>query len=321
MLIPKFLFGTARDVRSSVQRIVTRLKRGESIQGVCESSEMIEFDTTSSGFIWLDNAWVLRPAKEADFRAVQLTTCLFDAQRIPFDRSNVIRKVSAEYLSSFPWGTVILNSGQGGSWLYDLPHRPLRPCRQAFVALLRGTMHHWHILTSFGPRFYRGGAAPCTFTEAIPAYGHAMAVLDVDPRGENLRWKPLPELCDEVLIKKLERDDKFWTDFVRKSQIAAGTPELVPENLDVIQSLCMNGSWDSDHWNYLRMQLGPGAVEDAINKLHESGDLNKLLGVYIHALNDMERAYQLFSEHSASVLELRWAEARIADFAKHQRVK
>ena len=136
-------------------------------------------------------------------------------------------------------------------------------------------MHHWHILTSFGPRFYRGGAAPCTFTEAIPAYGHAMAVLDVDPRGENLRWKPLPELCDEVLIKKLERDDKFWTDFVRKSQIAAGTPELVPENLDVIQSLCMNGSWDSDHWNYLRMQLGPGAVEDAINKLHESGDLNK----------------------------------------------
>ena len=319
MLIPKFLLGSARDVRLNVGRVTTRLKRGESLQGICDSSEMIEFDACQRSYIWLDNVWVSRPAEESDFRAVQLTNSIFDAPKISFEKSNEIRANSVEYLSESAWGTIVLNSGQGGAWLYNLPYRPFRPCRQAFVALLKGTMRYWDVMTSLGPRYYRGGSEPNIFVEALPAYGHVMAVLGTDPRDGSSRLKPLHESCDQALIDRLAGDDPFWHALVKKWQSDAGTPELVPENIDEIQRLCERGSWDATQWDFLRVQLGEKAIEDAITKLRQSGDVKNLMGVYVHALRDMESAVRLFAQYAALVPDIHWAEALIADYAQSKR--
>jgi hypothetical protein len=70
---------------------------------------------------------------------------------------------------------------------------------------------------------------------------------------------------------------------------------------------------------FLRVQLGEKAVEDAIAKLQQSGNVNKLLGVYVHALRDMESADRLFAQHAALVPDMRWVEPLIADYAQSKR--
>src|SRR5688572_13007191 len=106
MLVPSFLFGTARQVRAHVGKVITR---------------------------------VMRSSEARDYRAVVFTNAVFDASRIPFERSNAIREECVEYLSDSPWGTALLNSGQAGVWQTALPLRPLRPSRRAYVATLAGT--------------------------------------------------------------------------------------------------------------------------------------------------------------------------------------
>ena len=222
MLVPDFLFGTAKDVRSNVAKVVTRLRRGATLEAICEAAGRVDLAEHPDSLAWIERAWVLRPSAANDYRAVLLTNCLFDSSRIPFERSNAIREESVEYLSASPWGTVILNSGQVAAWHMALPLRPLCPSRRGFVAILQGTLRHWTALSALGERYYAGGGSTDTFPGTLPAYGRVLARLGVDASTGDTAWKDIRDLCDESFIARLRSDDDFWNDFVRRARSQAG---------------------------------------------------------------------------------------------------
>jgi hypothetical protein len=316
MLVPSFLFGGAREVRANVAKALTRLKRGETLEEICESSSKVDVLEHPQSLIWIERPYVLRAASEQDFRAVLLTNGMFDSTRIPFAHGNTIREQSVDYLSRSPWGSVVLNSGHCGTWFNELPMRPLRPSRRGHVATLRGTLEHWGALMSLGSRYYSGGLEALTFPETLPAYGGLLAEYGLNPRsgGSVPAWKDLPSLCDESFVARINSDDQFWDELVRKWRSEAGTPDLAPENLSEITTLCRAGSWDKHQWDFLRAHGGEALVEQALAAIEATRDWGKLIGVFVHALGDMDRAARLFSDHEATSPDVHWA---IGPIARH----
>ena len=233
MLVPHLLFGTAREVSGSVGKVVTQLKRGATLEDLCESSSQVDLADFPRSLVWIDRAWALRSSAERDCRAVLLTHGIFDGKRIPFERSNSIREESVEYLSRSPWGTALLNAGRGGEWHTARPLGPLRPSRRGFVATLAGTLRHWEALEALGPRYYSGGSHGRLFPETLPAYGGVLWKVGLDPRGQGEGWEDVRSFGDiRAVIDRLDSDDEFWEDLVRKWRRDAGTPDLTEESLD-----------------------------------------------------------------------------------------
>jgi hypothetical protein len=56
------------------------------------------------------------------------------------------------------------------------------------------------------------------------------------------------------------------------------------------------------------------AVEDALAHVVQSNDLSALMYVYVHALDDMERAAALYAQHAATHPEVQWAARAVAKF-------
>jgi hypothetical protein len=165
---------------------------------------------------------------------------------------------------------------------------------------------------ALGPRYYSGGSHGRTFPETLPAYGGVLAKVGIDPRGQGEGWEDVRSLDDiGSLVARLDSDDEFWDELVRKWRRDAGTPDLTEENLQEITRLCEGGSWDSSQWEFLRRQGGTEAVERALARIALTGKWGTLLGVYMHVLRDMQRATRLFFEH-ADAAEVTWAEVPIA---------
>lgn len=312
MLVPGLLFGTAREVQASVGRAVTRLKRGATLQHVCEESDFVDLTAHSESLIWMDRArFSWRGTDARDFRAATFTYAVCLNHRIPLEVRNALQEECVDYLSLSPWGTLVLNSGQGRAWqtLY-----PFRPSRRAYIATLAGTLQHWDALMGIGARYY-GVIATRTFPETLPAYGFLLADLGVDTRTMTGRWSDIREACDGGnLLQRLRTDDAFWDAFVRSAQTRNRAPELLAENVEEIARLCEEGSWRKPHWDFLRAQRGADAVEKALAKVIARNDVNILLGVYIHVLGDMARAAPLYQQHAESDLGLKWAADRVASY-------
>src|SRR5260370_38522168 len=86
MLVPNFLFGEAREVRANVGKAITRLKRGATLQDICESSGKMELGHYPESFIWIERAWVFRSSHERDYQAVLFNNRLVDPYRIPCEQ-------------------------------------------------------------------------------------------------------------------------------------------------------------------------------------------------------------------------------------------
>ena len=311
MLVPRFLFGDAREVRASIGRALTRLKKGATLEELSEDSGYENLAEHPDSLLWMQSGRVMRPATARDYRAVMFTDALFSLPRMPFERSNEIREQSADFLSRSPWGTVLLNSG--GVWLDNLPFRPFRPCRKAYVAVLAGTLEHWDAITSLGARYLSGVLEGMTFPQTLPGYGALCDRLGLDPKAEGSGWKPIRELCaDGSLLTRLRNDDAFWADYVRRAQSKWKTPELIPENIDEIAKLCEQGSGDKTQWNCLRQQRGDAAVEKAIATLTASGNVTSLMFAFVHGLQDLRRATALYNQHRSNA-SIQWAAERIAE--------
>ena len=82
------------------------------------------------------------------------------------------------------------------------------------------------------------------------------------------------------------------------------------------RSLCERGSWDPSQWAFLREQTGAEGIEQAVEKVAEIGDPGRLLGVFIHALGDIDRAVDLYAKHEATELRVHWAAIRVAQHLK-----
>lgn len=316
MWVPDFLFGSARGVRGRVRKVIMRLQRGESLETICETADRVNLLEHMESLIWVERAFVLRESAARDYRAVQLSEQLFDSRLIPFERSNEIREQSAEYLSKTPWGTVVLNSGTPPLWAHALPLVPLLHSRQGHVAILQGTLRHWDEFVALGKRFYSGGYSGHRFPQALPAYGYVLAQYGLDVRGkrDTPSWRPIHELCDEAFVERIATDDRYWQGLVKGWQSKAGTPELASENLAEIVSLCEKGSWNAKQWAFVASQLGAEAVERALATLEASGAYDKLLGVFVHALGDMQRATDVYTTHVVTMPSLAWARVRVAEF-------
>ncbi len=314
MLVPSFLVGTADEVRSNVRKAVTRLRRGEPLQAACEASPLVDLAREPTSLVWMDGVWVLRPRLARDFRAVALTKAIFFDARLPFALKNAIREESVEYLATTPWGTALMNSGQGGVWYTTLPVRPYRPSRRAYAAILEGTLGHWDALVALGARYYRGGADCVTFPGTLPNYGGILARLGFEVRGDGVAWRDIRAICAASVVEQIRTDDQYWEAFVTEQKRKHRTPDLVRDNLEQIRALCEGGSWDASQWEFLRRECGPDVVEDALKKVEQQGDLSRLLGVYVHALNDMKRAAALFLEHEREHPEVHWAAPCVAEY-------
>jgi hypothetical protein len=313
MLVPSFLFGDAREVREGVARAITSFKRGATLEDISEDSGFVDLTEHPESLIWMDRAWSLRAADARDFRAVALTYAIFSNRRLSFEASNELRERSVNYLGRSSWGTALLNSGQAKVWQTAHPMVPLRPSRRAYIATLAGTLEHWDTLVGLGARYYSGGVRIRTFPETQPAYGGLLAGLGVDVRTGQGRWRDIREACgDGTLLRRLRMDDSFWDAFVRGAQARFRTPELLPENIEEIARLCEQGSSQKAHWEFLRAQRGPLATEEILSKLVADDNLDALMMIYVHALDDMERATALYEQHVETRSELRWAADRVA---------
>ena len=147
-------------------------------------------------------------------------------------------------------------------------------------------------------------------------YGAIVSKLGIDPKGEGTGWKDVRQLYDASLPQRIRSDNHFWDDLVRKRHTLEGTPELIEANLAEIRSLCEKGSSDPTQWAFLRKHAGAEGVERAIEKVTEIGDPVRLLGVFIHALDDMDRAVELHAKHEAMEPSVRWADIRVAQHLK-----
>lgn len=312
MLVPRFLFGTSREVRSSVGKALTQLKRGATLKQLSEGSGYQNLAEHPESLVWMQTRGGFRSPDERDYRASMFTEALFNSRRVPFTRSNEIREQSAEFLSRSPWGTLLMNTDQGGVWHNELPLRPFRPCRTAYIAVVAGTLEHWDAIMAFGDRYYSGlGGVP--FPQTLPGYGVLFDELGIAPAGAGQGWKPIRDLCgDGVLLERLRHDDAFWVTFVRRAQSRWKTPELVPENLEEIVRLCAQGSGERTQWNFVRQQLGENAVEQALEKLVAGGDNQALMFALVHGLADLHRAAQLYERTSDGAI--RWAGPAIAEY-------
>jgi hypothetical protein len=274
---------------------------------------MIDLAEHPDALVWINGTRVLRPSRERDFRAVTLTDAIFHDDRLSFERINAIREESVEYLASSSWGTALINSGQVGVWHNTLPLRPFRPSRKAYAAVLKGTLEHWGALTALGARYYSGGGDRETFPGTLPGYGGLLAGFGVDVRGEGIAWRAIREICDESFVQRIQSDDSFWNAFVTKKNSQQGTPDLVRENLDEIRALCAKGSWERSQWEFVRTECGPGEVDALLQQASASADLGLIMGVFVHALEDLDRASELFRRYEAENADVHWAAERIAE--------
>jgi hypothetical protein len=122
-------------------------------------------------------------------------------------------------LAASAWGTVVLNTPQAYFLANEMPLRPKRPSRRAFVAILDSTSKNWSTFLALGERFYTG--LPRTFPEALPLSGYVMANCGLEPRGD-AGWSSLASQCQESnLVARLALDDDFW-ELVRSGQARIG---------------------------------------------------------------------------------------------------
>src|SRR5262249_23166454 len=79
---------------------------------------------------------------------------------------------------------------------------------------------------------------------------------------------------------------------------------------------CERGSWDRTQWAFLQSQGGSEAVERAIEEVAKIGDPGRLIGVFIHALGEIDRAVDLFAKHETTEPRVHWADTRVAEHLK-----
>ena len=246
---------------------------------------------------------------------VQLTHALSEAFRME-RRAQLIESV-APTLEQSAWGTVLLNTSQG-YWLGPI----VRPSRTGVLAVLRGTVRHWDELAALGQRFCDGVLPSSSRRPEIcqsAQLRRRKAKLEGDPIARppgnadavGLRH-PRPVIAEVKLLARIEHDDEFWASILHEQ----GGPPLEPQNADEITALCTNGSWRKQYWDFLRKSSGNDAVEAALQAIVDRKDWSKLIGVFVHALDDMPRAAQLFAEHGASCEDLNWARERIARYPR-----
>jgi hypothetical protein len=290
---------------------MTQLRRGARLQDLFEACSMVDLTQHEDALLWLDvSRFSTRGADARDFRAALFTRSLFDAGKLPFGRSNVIREESVDYLAARAWGTVLCNSGDW-LWSMNLPMKPWTPSRRAFGAVLRGTIQHWNDLVALGPRFGRGSCYGSSFAESLPGFRYVVATcrFGYDPPRE-VDLPSIDNCPSSDLLAHVEADDAFWERLVEEGRRYHKTPTLKADNLAEVVRLCNEGSWIQAQWAFLRERAGDGAVEEALAQIAARQDWNKLLGVYIHALKDLDRAARIFREHDGD--EVAWATEIVA---------
>jgi hypothetical protein len=143
--------------------------------------------------------------------------------------------------------------------------------------------------------------------------GVKLGSVEIQPEGiwttEHAWADPRPMIHERGLIARVEQDDSFWATILRK----VGGPPVDEEHIGEIKALCENGSWTREHWDLLRKTQGNESLEQAIGLIEAREDWNKLLGVLVHAVADMDRAADLFMRKRMDFGELNWARERIVE--------
>lgn len=112
------------------------------------------------------------------------------------------------------------------------------------------------------------------------------------------------------LVKRVRDDTPYWESLVAKGR-ALQVRESSPGRNAEIERLCSEGSRDAFHWMHLA-NTGPHAVDHALEGLARRRAWSELLGVFMHALHDKDRALQVFLTHRSECPDLNSARAAMA---------
>jgi three-Cys-motif partner protein len=219
MLVPRLLFGNAREVRAGVGRAITGLGRGATFEQLCEDSGFVDLQTHPDSVVWIDRAWSMRAAVARDYSQIVYTeppssamtkkrpNSQGKAHRFGGDWTDTKLDVLKEYLAAYTKA------------LKDKP-TPAQPFRKAYIDAFAGT----------GSRAARESGAPDTLlfpdlNEPAPQKlldGSAKLALQVEPRFdkyifiersagrcqqlESLKHE-FPDLSDDIDVQQGEANE------------------------------------------------------------------------------------------------------------------
>ena len=183
MLLPEFMYGTMKEVKSNCLKISRKLNKG-IIWEEAINANMVD-TASNSGFIILYPQGSGTFYNETHFYVYLLLNQISDA-RLP----NEIREVIYHKCIESPWGVLSLIAGANNSWLYN---------EKRHASFLKATLKYWDLFINEGDRYFLMDSKNNTLWAVGSSLLYVLANMGVPT--EVLK-KPLPDGNLKALIDK-----------------------------------------------------------------------------------------------------------------------
>lgn len=158
MLIPEIFFGTLNSVKNNCKKVITEMRRGSLLEDCLNSVPLIESDNFTDSYFWVDRSWSAL-GQQKHFILSEFGQVLVNDSRMLADEKNRLINNNINYLSSCPWGAIMINATQVTGWIKNLATRNelrINGCE----AVINGFKKYYPLFKEQGLRFYSGGNNP-----------------------------------------------------------------------------------------------------------------------------------------------------------------
>ena len=142
MLLPRLIYGTWREVKPRIGRVITRLKRGASWPEAVQADDLVD-TATSPGLVAIDGPGVYGGPHFHCFGPMRLLWDAIRHHRLPEALQEVLFVASLETA----WGVAGLLGNNDTCWVVPVERR---------LPLVRAAIRSWDVLDTVGPRYSLG---------------------------------------------------------------------------------------------------------------------------------------------------------------------
>lgn len=113
--VPQLFYGKYQKVKAELRKVMTKLKRGYSVEEIFDSEPMLDINDYPDSLLWLNRSLSLIGGKE-HFPLCILGEALFFDKRFTDDEKIRLKQEFLDYLYQLPWGVIAINASQEYSW-------------------------------------------------------------------------------------------------------------------------------------------------------------------------------------------------------------
>jgi len=113
--VPQLFYGKYQKVKAELRKVMTKLKRGYSVEEIFDSEPMLDINDYPDSLLWLDRSGSSIGGKE-HFPLCILGEALFLDERFTYEEKLRLKQEFLDYLYQLPWGVIAINASQEYSW-------------------------------------------------------------------------------------------------------------------------------------------------------------------------------------------------------------